>query len=512
MAVPTLPIGGEFEAISSLSAGSVTRKQLNGVIGRISRCKKRLQLRFPVVFRDGIILQYLLPFIKANDRIRTFACALSHNNCSGFYALSKLLEIRSIVKFNVRINHFVSVPPPLFSALSASTAERMQLRFDVISDENMRDLCEALRQNPTLKGLQLTMAALSDTAAECLGELCAKSTVRRMSLAINSQLTTNQIDLILGGLCRSQHIEHLDVENCKLGAVGMARLTATLSQNECANITALTIGNNGADSLRAFFAEMGHLQFIEKLICNESLLDRAEQVDLAVISASLNRLHAFRKLSVLQLPLFIFADTPQSALRCFVDALGHREHVISTLHLFPLFEHLDRASYSRNPAYCRRISHFFRLLFDGLSEAPCLRKLYIEMIGSERNFFTKDVADAFLTFLMRSRVNELYLPFVCLADLNGEVLESIGNCKHLISITDDTLDYHWLERETKYKYVIDQAQKAELVKSQSYHRIAHRQCKQNIAAEIEEQIPIKEVAMLVSEFCGFEADPERWLL
>eukprot|EP00483_Globobulimina_turgida_P006716 UN06726 len=136
------------------------------------------------------------------------------------------------------------------------------------------------------------------------------------------------------------------------------------------------------------------------------------------------------------------------------------------------------------------------------------------MIGSENSFFTKDVANAFMHFLSNSSVNQLYVPFCCLIDLNDEILNTFINCKQLISIKDDTMDYQWLEDEqnTNNRYVIDDEKKKELLKAKEYHQIAHKQCQINMVNKLIEHVPVTDLANLISSFCGFEANPEYWLI
>jgi len=319
----------------------------------------------------------------------------------------------------------------------------------------------------------------------------------------------------------SKSIRVLDVEDSGIGSEGMKVLTAAL--RECPNISSLTIGNNGAGSMQSFFEELGELQFIEKLICNESQLVRAEHIDLEMVSRSLIEMNKFQKLRRVQLPLFIFESTADDALRLFVAALSGPNR-IDTLQLFPLFEHLDRggsAQSQRGASYNQRISYFFEILFEGLSASRSLQKLYIEMIGSESTFFTKSVADAFYRFLTESRITELYVPFCCLVDLKADILSNgFARCTHLVSAKDDTTDYQWLDREEGKRansgwyygrYRVGKEKREEMVRAKRYHEIAHRQCQSNMTKEILKHIPVNELAVLISTFCGFEADPEHWM-
>ena len=427
----------EFDAIKAISSSNVRFQQLKDVIKRINKCSKRLQLRFPSVFRDGVLIQFLTKFIKLNENIKTFACGLSSNYSPGFNALNEILSLPNLTRFNFRILDLSVAPRDFFNSISQSKMKKLYLKFDTINDENMKLLCYGLQQNNNLKHFTFSCKSLSDESIRYFADFCGNSNVHTLSVSIDT-LENNQIEMICDGISKSKYIRHLDIEDCHINCYGMKVLCNTLK--DCMNITTLTIGNNGRDSMKAFFGELAGLQYINTLICNESQLLRAERIDLDIVSSALNEVNKFNKLSVLQLPLFIFDDTTEDSLKSFVDALSNKDNKIETLQLFPLFEHLDKASFTRNPIFCGKISYFFHLLFNGLSNSQCLKKLYIEMIGSETNFFTKQVANSFQDFLLNSKINELYIPFCCLIDLNDEILNNFINCKELVSIKDDTLD------------------------------------------------------------------------
>merc|ERR1712157_125304 len=116
----------------------------------------------------------------------------------------------------------------------------------------------------------------------------------------------------------------------------------------------------------------------------------------------------------------------------------------------------------------------------------------------------KDVADSFMNFLLHSNINELYAPFCCLIDLNDKILDNFINCKQLISIKDDTLDYHWLNSDDRIisRYIVDADKKEELLKAKRYHQIAHKQCRINISNELTEHMPVQDISNLISSFCG----------
>eukprot|EP00483_Globobulimina_turgida_P001771 UN01773 len=343
----------EFETIKSISNTNIRFQQLNDVIRRIRKCKKRLQLRFPSVFRDGVLLQFLTKFIKSNQNISHFACGLCTNYPSGFYALNEILLLQHIVKFNLRINDLTIAPKEFFDAIPQSKMERLYLKIDEVTDANMKLLCDGLQQNETLTHLTFSCKQLSDKAIEYFGDFCGTNRLNTLSLSIDT-LSAEQMEVICAGICKSECIQHLDVEDCNINYDGMKVLTDTLKH--CQQITILTIGNNGCDAMKSFFEEFGQLKYIKKLICNESQLIRAERIDLDIISMSLNKIHKFHTLTALQLPLFIFDDTTKDSLQLFVDSLSSIENTIETLQLFPLFEHLDKASFSRNPCYCNKIS------------------------------------------------------------------------------------------------------------------------------------------------------------
>lgn len=510
--VPVSLSEAEFEALQSLSSSAVKYKQINSVIHRIKICKKRLQLRFPTVFRNGIILQFLSQYISKNDSIRTIACGLQSQYVPGFYALADLLALRTVNKFNFRINDLRFAPRALFDALRTSKMERFHIRFDDISDSNIERLCSALADNASLKELVFGAPSLSAKGVESLGALCGRSRIERLSVSIK-RMHAEQMAVICDGLRRSESISVLDVEDSEIGNEGMKPLTAMLREH--GTIRSLTIGNNGDGAMQSFFEEAGGLRFIEKLICNESQLQKAEHLDLAMISRSLLEMARHGALCRVQLPLFIFDDTDDDALELFVAALSGPNR-IDTLQLFPLFDHLDRGGQSRRGmAYHHRISLFFKLLFDGLAASRSLKRLYIEMIGSESTFFTESVADSFQRFLTESAITELYVPFVVLADLRADILsEGFPNCTQLVSVKDDTTDYHWLDRDPfsySSRYRVGPLKRAEMVKSKKYHQIAHRQCQLNIVREVVKHLPVDHLAVLVSTFCGFEADPEHWM-
>lgn len=519
--VPVSLSRAEFEDIRSMSVTSVKYKQLNTVLYRIKQCRNRLQLRFPTVFRDGIILQFLCRYIAENESIRTIACGLQCNYVAGFYALSRLLALDNVQKFNFRINDLSLAPPPFFAALQSSRMQCLQLRFDDVSDCNFERLCSALSASSTLKELMIGSDALSDDAVECLGALCGDGKMERLSIAVQT-LSAEQMAVICRGLRRSETISVLDVEDSGLGVEGMKLLTATL--RDCGNVRSLSVGNNGDGAIQSLLDDLGALRFVEKLICNESQLVRAEHVELDTVSRSLVEMARFGKLRRVQLPLFITESTTDDALQRFVDALstGNR---IDTLSLFPLLEHLDRGTTNtarRSAAYNRRISSFFEKLFDGLSGSSSLRRLYIELIGSESTFFTHSVAEAFCRFLTASRVVELYVPFCCLVDLKEDILsEGFAKCRHLVSAKDDTTDYHWLDRQrsaashsaTYYsRYTVGTAKRAQMVRAKKYHHFAHGQCQRNMTRHVLQHLPVHDLAVMVAEFCGFEADPEHWML
>jgi len=329
------------------------------------------------------------------------------------------------------------------------------------------------------------------------------------------------VAVLCEGLRRSETISVLDVEDSAIGFEGMKVLTAALA--ECPHIRSLSIGNNGAGSMQSFFAEMGGLRHLEKVVCNESHLIRAEHVQLDLVSRSLIEMNKFQKLQRLQLPLFIFENTADGDLQLFVEALSSFNR-IDTLSLFPLFEHLDRGSSDssqRGELYSRRISDFFQILFDGLSASRSLRKLYIEMVGSETTYFTKSVADSFYRFLTSSRITELYAPFCCLIDLRADILtRGLAECAQLISAKDDSIDYQWLDRDQGGggssgwyygRYKVTAEKRAEMERAKRYHRIAHQQCRDNVAREVIKHLPVHDVTHVVAAFCGFEADPEYWM-
>eukprot|EP01083_Nonionella_stella_P110748 324310_1 len=500
----------EFEGIKSLChVPEVKIEQVNNVIRRIKQCRKRLQLRFPSVFRDGVLLQFLTKYIKLNKNIIHFACGLSNNYSSGFYALNEILALKQITKLNLRINDLGFACNEFFGSISRSNATKLYLKIDEISDQNMKLLCDALQENKNIKHLTFSCKSLTDQSMQYFADFCANNTVRTLSLSIDA-IPLTQVHMFCDGLRQSQCIQHLDVEDCKLNGIGMKHLTDTLTH--CNHITALTIGNNGFNAMQAFFEGFGALQYISKLICNECQLIRAEKIDLNIVSTSLNAIHKFNRLSKLQIPLFIFDDTSHESMQLFVDSLSNCEQKLEVLQLFPLFEHLDKASWSTNPDYCNKISFFFDSLFRSLSHTKHLRKLYIEMIGSEGSFFTEQVANSFMHFLLHSNITELYAPFCCLIDLNEKILDSFKKCKQLISIQDDTLDYQWLnDSHPASRYTVDEEKKKELVKAKRYHQIAHKQCQNNISNEVIKYVPVKDLSNLVSTFCGFQANPQYWL-
>ena len=489
----------EYAAIRAISHTDVRLDQLDSVVRRIKKSGPRLQLRFPSVFRDGVILQFLSRFIVANERIRVFTCGLASNYCAGFYALRSIIAACANIKqFKLRINDLSLAAQPFFDALARCDMEALHLRFDAISDANMRCLCDALRTHRTLRHLSIGCPSLSSAAIDTLSDLLAHAKLEKLSLSMTQPLCIKHAQRLCDGIARSRSIRHLDVEDCALSDAGsMAVLVRMLGDNH--RITALTVGNNGSASMRPLFQGMGALTAIEKLIVTESQFMRgsAERVDLDVLSASLSRLNRRGNLKVLQLPLFIFDDTTNASLERFVSALSTTNSAIATLSLFPLFEHLDRASDDSDPAFCAKLAHFFHLLFAGLASSRSLKKLYLEMIGSEQRFVSQATADSFLAFLRRSRVNELYVPFVRLAELNGDILsDGFAHCRQLLSVRDDSIEY----------------QRDELVDEQDTKCLeaVHRQCRRNLSGEISKHLAVKDVADLIVNFCGTEADCTTW--
>ena len=203
-----------------------------------------------------------------------------------------------------------------------------------------------------------------------------------------------------------------------------------------------------------------------------------------MVSRSLIEMNKFQKLRRVQLPLFIFETTTDDALELFVESLSDC-NLIDTLQLFQLFEHLDRGG------------------------------------ASESTFFTESVADSFYRFLTESRITELYVPFCCLVDLRADILSrGFSGCSQLVSVKDDSTDYHWLDRDEGGRtssgwyygrYRVCAEKREEMVRAKRYHQIAHEQCQGNMTKEIVKHLPVRELAVLISNFCGFEADPEYWM-
>eukprot|EP00484_Ammonia_sp_Unknown_P018209 CAMPEP_0197031722 /NCGR_PEP_ID=MMETSP1384-20130603/10634_1 /TAXON_ID=29189 /ORGANISM="Ammonia sp." /LENGTH=553 /DNA_ID=CAMNT_0042461291 /DNA_START=36 /DNA_END=1697 /DNA_ORIENTATION=- len=540
----------EFEAIKSMSSSTIRYEQLNDAIKRIKKCKKRLQLRFPAVFRDGVLLQFLCKFIQQNRAISHFACGLSENYGAGFYALNEILKIATIHKYNFRLTDLSFASKEFFDSLRDAVIHEFYIKFDSCSEGNLKLLCEALSGNQYLTKLTFSCKSFpTDQSVQYFAELLSHQNlnIHKLSLSIES-ITAAQFAIICKHGFEPQSrrgndacFACLDLEDCMIGYDGMKVLTDTLTQ--CANIKTLTIGNNGPFAMKAFFESFGKMKYIEKLICNESQLIRAEKLDLELISTAMNEIFdnaQYNKLSVLQIPLFVFHDTSHEALRSFVSALTNRNNRLRVLQIFPLFEHLDHAAMlQRDPAYCQKISLFFDLFFQAASHCQYLQKLYIEMIGSENFFFDEKVADSFSHFLINSKcINELYLPFCLLVDLKQDILNLFCQCKQLISIKDDTLDYQWLEQCQRERerlenqnnnqdgngtnnsnaslslyasYFIDDNKRQQLMKAKRYHQIAQKQCQINIREQLLRHMPVEDVANLISTFCGFDANPEYWL-
>lgn len=145
-----------------------------------------------------------------------------------------------------------------------------------------------------------------------------------------------------------------------------------------------------------------------------------------------------------------------------------------------------------------------------------LKRLYIEMIGSESNFFTKQVADSFSYFLLNSGVNEMYIPFCCLVDCKPSILDDFARCNALVSIKDDTLDYDFIlddEHNAAWaKYLIDEKKKEQLLKAREYHQIAQKQCAKNITQQLIPFVCVDDVANTIADFVGYDANPENWLI
>eukprot|EP00485_Elphidium_margaritaceum_P001009 CAMPEP_0202693542 /NCGR_PEP_ID=MMETSP1385-20130828/7620_1 /ASSEMBLY_ACC=CAM_ASM_000861 /TAXON_ID=933848 /ORGANISM="Elphidium margaritaceum" /LENGTH=530 /DNA_ID=CAMNT_0049349233 /DNA_START=18 /DNA_END=1610 /DNA_ORIENTATION=- len=511
----------EFVAIKSVSSSSIRFDQLKNAIDRVNRCRSRLQLRFPIVFRCGVLLQFLTRFIKCNTNIVHFCCGLSENYAPGFYALAEIMQLPHITRCHFRIDNLSYATPSFFDMLATAQLSEFSMKFDECSDENMQLLSRALIENEHLQKFTFACQSFSDAGIRYFTQIISnpRSNIHSLALSVDD-MKSEHVDILCDeGFKRSSAmLTDLDIEDCKMGEIGMAKLTQTLSS--CSNIKHLTIGNNGSYAMRAFFKNFGDMQYIEKLICNESQIINYEKVDLNLVALALERTFdkpQFNRLSKLQLPLFIFHDTSDEWLQLFVNALCHPNSRVRVLQIFPLFEHLDRISMLlRDAMYCSKIAHFFKLLFHNLSSSKCLQKLYIELIGSESFLFNESVANAFMYFLQHSHVNEIYVPFCCLIDYNARILDTFQHCKRLISIRDDTMDYHWLEEryntDSPYSlFIIDAEKERQLVKAAAYHRIAHKQCSSNVANAVLPFIGVHDLAMMISTFCGVEANPDDWL-
>lgn len=177
-------------------------------------------------------------------------------------------------------------------------------------------------------------------------------------------------------------------------------------------------------------------QCFQQLLCNESHSFNVEYIDLNVVAQGIKNA---KYLESLQIPLFIFTETDDESLFTFIDALCTKEN-LHTLQIFPLFEHLENSASDLDPILFTKITKIFTILFDNLCHAKYIKRLYIEMIGAESEFFNACAAKSFEMFLIQNcSIQELYLPFCYLIDLNPGILQSFPNCKQLISIKDDNL-------------------------------------------------------------------------
>merc|ERR1740123_2432288 len=194
----------EFETLTSICDNEISYKQMNHVICRVNKCRKRLQLRFPQVFRDGVILQYLVKHIKFNANIRQFSCGLASNYQEGFFALNQTLSLPQITKFNLRIDDLSLAPIEFFHAIASSKMHKLSIKFNYISDESMRRLCDALRGLPRLKELTFACEALCDESMQHFAYfLRDQNLLRTLDIVIN-HWPLRQIEMLCDGINKSK--------------------------------------------------------------------------------------------------------------------------------------------------------------------------------------------------------------------------------------------------------------------------------------------------------------------
>jgi len=497
----------EFATFQSTSTSSIRLAELNKAIKRVCQCQSRLQLLWPGPYRCGCVLNFLAPFIKANTNIVSFSCAFYQNYGPGLDAVSEIMQASRITKYYLDIEN-LSYPThteAFFAALSTAKIREFSIKLKLCSDENMKLLCTALIQNDHIQKLEFFCPSFSDAGIRYFAEIISnpQSKIRALSLSVNDMNTEHVNVLCDEGLKHSSAIlTNLNIESCTIREIGMTKVVRTL--RSCSNIKNLTIGANGTHAMRAFFTHFSDMRYIEKLVCCDFGMVDKEHVDLNLVAASLKRIFEnteCNKLATLILPLFIYNETCDESLELFVNALIHPNNHLRVLQLFPL--HIPRNDLAPYTDRNNKIAHFFKLLFYGLSTSKYLQKLYIELIGSESFMFNESVANAFMHFLQRSHVHELYLPLYCLIDYNVRILDMFQHCERLVSIKDHSI----------YSKGSDDAERErKLLKAAEYHDVVHKQCRKNVADAVRPFIGLRDLAVTISTFCDLDANCDDWLM
>eukprot|EP00930_Biecheleria_cincta_P039764 TRINITY_DN27303_c0_g1_i1.p1 TRINITY_DN27303_c0_g1~~TRINITY_DN27303_c0_g1_i1.p1 ORF type:complete len:740 (+),score=144.77 TRINITY_DN27303_c0_g1_i1:47-2221(+) len=118
--------------------------------------------------------------------------------------------------------------------------EVLTLRENLIGDDGVAPISEALKQNRRLKELELCGNSIGDSGAKNLGLALVMN--RRLSI-LNLQDNRIGSDGVVGlaiGLERNSSLQELDLSNNSMGMPGMSRLCSSLAKNGTLSSLALT--------------------------------------------------------------------------------------------------------------------------------------------------------------------------------------------------------------------------------------------------------------------------------
>ncbi|ETO34042.1 hypothetical protein RFI_03052 [Reticulomyxa filosa] len=539
------------KAMQTQNNGSVLEMEsvlIENTKKRIEECDDRLQLRFPTSYRDGKLLQQLVPLILTNPKITHLAVGLRCNHEQGFNALTKVMtsDRVCIVTLDLRIEDaddekgstvcniedqtIISLEQLRFfeSISTCRSLKHLIIRMDDVNTTFSEILQRTIVHSKSVTELTLKCDRISECAMKAICDAVSqkgnylffpyeKSKTNHFFKNLMKQDQQMPIEIFricvdylekskiktLAECSVQSKLTHLDITNCRMTPDTMTHLIQHL--NMCKTISKIAFGNNGAGTIQAFFSDYS-FENLKHLVCCESYSFIIDHICLNIVTKAFKQ---SKKIEFLQIPMLIFEETSSTAIANFAKTLSLMPN-LHTLQFFPL-----------------KNVHFLECLFlaltntskDSENKQSKLTRLYLESVGCDRELFTEKVSQSFCGFMASPNgqaLVELQMGFCRMCDFSPLLLDwAESKCFQLVAATDDILRHNHYNTQLVSSDDDNRNRDSAVLHLQlnayrKYQNRVHKVCERNLTQAVAPFLSdITCLAKIIAQFVGFDAMPEK---